>query len=461
MFSFAYRWRPFWKTENTLLALVKLPVYLVVICVYLTLRGLEIVLYELVYRILMWSFLRGLPLPPGAPRKFAFRLGTAALVSKVQLDKIQRKVCLDGHFIDMAQARRVFVRGIHTANLLSTPQFERLMDHAPRLLNNNELASMLKDILKERVNKSSVPGELGVLSRLTITNTYESGKQASRTAVWGRCLVGAQQAIAANGKSSPKGPIVAAILNVAEDIRILAGEYTQFPCLWHWYTVTRRWFVDLTMLVWWDLSAENRHMVEPAYLVRLFTQFAKTDRYNRLSLGQSISMINTAVSLSPDHSKLAAKYIRGEEQRSTAMGAAAPFMDSMGLPDHPVSASYAEGTVEDLREELRKGELKGGLDERNWLNSTEHNVGVLKRAIMAKYEEFADDSARAQHGQGWAMRFSSFASAAISGAAQAATASHEGGETRDSRSGIFLRAAFRRASLTAASSAATEVGGQV
>lgn len=458
---FPHRWRPFWKTENALLALVKLPVYLVVICVFLTLRGLEIVLYELVYRILMWSFLRGLPLPPGAPRKFAFRLGTASLVSKVQLDKIQRKVCLDGHFIDMAQARRVFVRGIHTANLLSQPQFERLMDHAPCLLNNNQLASRLTDILKERVVKSSVPGELGVLSRLTITNTYESGAQASRTAVWGRCLVGAQQAIAADGKPSPKGPIVAAILNVSEDIRKLAGEYNKFPCLLHWYTVTRRWFVDLTMLVWWDLSAEKRHMVDPAYLVRLFTQFSKTDRYNRLSLGQSISMINTAVSLGQDHSKLVTKYIRGEEQRPTVMGAAAPFIDSLGLPDHAVSASYVEGTVEDLREELRKGELKGGLDERNWLNSTEHNVEVLKRAIMAKYEEFADNDAREQHGQGWAMRLSAFASAAMSGAAQAAVSSNTGSETREFTSGMFLRAAFRRGSLTVSSTASTETGGQV
>lgn len=457
------RWRPFWKTENTVLALVKLPAYLVVFCVYYTLYALETILYELVYRVLMWSFLRGLPLPPGLPRKFAFRLGTAALVSKVQLDIIQRKVCLDGHFFHMAQARRVFVRAIHTANLLSTPQFERLMDHAPRLINNNELASKLENILKERVLKSSVPGELGVLSRLTITNTYKSGAQASRTAVWGRCLVGAQQAIAANGKPSPKGPIVAAILNVSEDIRALAGEYNKFPCLLHWYTVTRRWFVDLTMLAWWDLSAENRHLVDPGYLASLFAKFTETDRYNRLSLGQSINMINTAVGLSQEHSKLVTKYIRGETLRPTAMDVApGSDMASGGLPDHPVSASYDEGTINEWRQKLKRGARSdgGGQEELNWLRSAEHNVEVLQRAIAAKYEEFAGDTARAQYPGNWAMRLSAFISAAaVSGPTP--TSSQEIGGEPESTGGIQLRAAFRRGSSTADSSAVIGIGGQV
>ncbi|CAM9836311.1 unnamed protein product [Scytosiphon promiscuus] len=458
------RWRPFWKSENAVLALAKLPVFLVIFCVYSTLRGLEAILYELVYRVLMWSFLGGLPLPPGVPRRYAFRLGTAALVSKVQLDMIQRKVCLDGQMFDMAQARRVFVRALHTANLLSTPQFERLMDHAPRLLNNNELASRLKNKLKERVLKSSVPGELGVLTRLTIANTYESGKQASRTAVWGRCLVGAQQAIEAGGEPSPKGFIVAAVLNVSEDIRVLAGDYNKFPCLLHWYTVTRRWFVDFTMFVWWDLSAENRFVVERAYLATLFTDFAKIDRYNRLSLGQSVSMINTAASLSPSHSKLVAKYIRGGAERPTPV-VVEPPVDSRRMPKEPVSAPYDEGTVEEWRERIQRepnGNSSGGgdgggggVEELNWLRSAEHNVGVLQRAIMAKYNEFADGNDRAERDRGQRVRWSSVASSAISEAVQAdALASpqrEEIEEEAESKNEMVLRAAMRRAALSTSS----------
>lgn len=436
--------------------MAKLPVYLVILCVYFILLGLEMVLYELVYRVLMWSFLRGLPLPPGVPRKYAFRLGTAALVSKVQLDIIQRKVCLDGHLFDMAQARRVFVRALHTANLLSTPQFERLMDHAPRLLNNNELASRLKNKLKERVVKSSVPGELGVLSRLTIANTYESGKQATRTAVWGRCLVGAQQAIDAAGEPSPKGFIVAAVLNVSEDVRVLAREYNKFPCLLHWYTVTRRWFVDFTMFVWWDLSAEHRFVVERAYLTSLFEQFAKVDRYNRLSLGQSVSMINTAAALSPSHSKLVAKYIRGEAERPTPM-VVEPPANSRRLPTHPVSASYDEGTIQEWREKIQKEPSSngGGVEELNWLRSAEHNVGVLQRAIMAKYDEFADDNDRAERDRGQRVRWSSVASSAIAEAVQAVAQTdsreEETEEEADSKNEVLLRAAMRRAALATSS----------
>ncbi len=281
-------WRPT-KQDTFVARLAKFPMFFIVF----VLRYLFLFLERILLGMLRWGFEQGVSnrTLTAVHGKKIRAPGYTALITDEQLTWVQDFTMQDGHNVDPEQireARRVLVRALHIANLLSFGGYTRLHEHSAgdHAMSEYFAASSGNKIIKTALSKIT---ELNVLAHLENGNKLERGGEVPRQVMWARLIVASMRGLAGEGRW--RGPLVAAIYQVTEqNMKAWYDIRDETPIHRHVHSVSRRWMVDWVMFIWWEVDIKNALAEDPDAMIKCIVQLLETHLvHNTISLPHAVS----------------------------------------------------------------------------------------------------------------------------------------------------------------------------
>jgi len=251
-------WRPS-VLDSWVARVIKAPLFVILYGLVIVVEMIEAMLVA-GWRLSWGGSARHITQVPVMGRQRAI-VGHATLVTDPQLTWIQDTMRRQADPDTNREMRPVLVRALHAANLLGHGGYTRLHEHAPHGHAMSEFYQRLTNAgLKAALTTSSMDA-LGVLGWCPNGNSIELAKPAPRQVLWARLVVGSDPAPGFCGRW--RGPAASALLVLAQEHHEQWGASVNRTAIHrHVYSVTRRWLVDWTMFLWWDLgtSDEAAHM---------------------------------------------------------------------------------------------------------------------------------------------------------------------------------------------------------
>lgn len=180
--------------------------------------------------------------------------GHTTLITDAQLTWIQDSTTQQGG--DTASAlefRTTVIRALHLANLLGHGGHTRLHEHPPFKYAMSDYYQQLSNPCLEDALTSSSMDNLRVLQWCRNGNSLSAGKPAPRQVLWARLVVGSNPPPGHTGRW--RGPVASALLILAQEhVDSWGAAATTTAVHRHVHTVLRRWLVDWTMFLWWDMT---------------------------------------------------------------------------------------------------------------------------------------------------------------------------------------------------------------
>lgn len=216
--------------------------------------------------------------------------GHITLITDAQLTWIQDSTTRRGDDTAAARVlRATIIRALHLANLLGHGGHTRLHEHPPFKHAMSEYFQQLTNPgLKEAIMSSNMEA-LGVLGWCPNGNSIVAGKPAPRQVLWARMVVGSNPSPGYEGRW--RGPVASALLNSAQEHVGGWGAATSTTAVHrHVHTVLRRWLVDWTMYVWWELAIPDDAPLasETAFFSSLRLLLEESLVHNTLSLPHAV-----------------------------------------------------------------------------------------------------------------------------------------------------------------------------
>lgn len=280
-------WRPT-RLDSVFTRALKMPVFLVIQLLCSMFSGVERIIFA-TWRILFDRGQRNRTpvLVQGEQREV---IGHTALVSDAQLAWVQEFTMRANpeSLPHNREARRVLLRALHIANLLEHGGFTRLPEHASSGYAMNQYFAAIREnnLVKSLLSKMN---ELKVLGTLPNGNKLDGGRTVPRQVLWARLIVGSLRGIHNEGRW--RGPVAQALFTVAQQNYEAWGatNVSRTAVHRHVYSVTRRWFVDWMMFMWWDTDIPSELVNDvDAFFARLRRLLTSNLMHNTWSLPHAL-----------------------------------------------------------------------------------------------------------------------------------------------------------------------------
>lgn len=257
--------------------------------------------------------------------------GHTTLITDAQLTWIQDSSTRQGEdTVAALELRTTVIRALHLANLLGHGGHKRLHEHPPFKYAMSDYYQQLSNPgLKDAVTSSSMDA-LGVLEWCPNGNSLSAGKPAPRQVLWARLLVGSNPSPGRAGRW--RGPVASALLILAQEHVDSWGAATTTTAVHrHVHTVLRRWLVDWTMFVWWDMAIPDDAplMSETSFFSSLRMLFEESLVHNTLSLPHAVGELAWSTQQSPEVEKMLRATL-GDDWRAWLQAATIPTGTPLG-----------------------------------------------------------------------------------------------------------------------------------
>lgn len=264
----------------------KLLVYLVLFLLEQLFLALEAALFVLL-RLFVNRNVANYTLAPVQGRRIC-AVGHVALITDAQLTFIQELTMRDDASTEhKLEARRVLLRSVHVANLFSQGGYTRLSEHACGDHAMSEYFKLVQDnpLIKESLSKIM---EVDALSHLRGGNKLKRGSEVPRQIMWARIVTASRLGL--QGHNRWRGSLISSLFTVAQKNHTLWEPYLNLtPLHRHIYTVSRRWFIDWVMFLWWEIEIPNELVYQPvAFFARARTLLENNLVHNTISLPYAI-----------------------------------------------------------------------------------------------------------------------------------------------------------------------------